>query len=294
LRAFDVFPAGVSDILARALPALLILAGLSLLLPGRIPLGNLVALILTVALVGGVTMVAYSSRETQQREDQQLPIEQAIDSSVTLLAVNVSTLDADVEIFRSENAEKIIAGEFVGSTESHISITYNEQGDGSAEFTLNEEKSADFPLLEAVGRGRLRLEIPADVGVALAFAGENGNVTLNMSDLSLERLNIELDSGNAVVTLPEYQPLSPNAAERPGQLIVNNGTITLFVPATVSATLELNRGGNNIRPEFDPSYILIDDGADGTLEKREVGEDEIQLFYEITAPRGLITLQSVE
>jgi hypothetical protein len=96
LRAFDVFPAGVSDILARALPALLILGGLSLLLPGRIPLGNLVALILTVALVGGVTMVAYSSRETQQREDQQLPIEQAIDSSVTLLAVNVSTLDADV------------------------------------------------------------------------------------------------------------------------------------------------------------------------------------------------------
>ena len=292
LRALDVFPEGVSDLLTRAAPALLIFAGLMALLPGRVPLGSILAVAATAGLVVGIALFAYSSREGEQREDQRLPIEQSVSESITLMAVNITTLDTDVEIIQADGDS--ITGEFVGSTESDISINFVDPGDGSAEFTLEERKSSDFPLLEAVGRGRLLLALPQDIAVAVAFDGEDGSMIFNMGALKVERLNIEVGAGNAVVTLPAYQPLSPNADEQPGRLTVNDGDITIFVPDDVAARLLLNRGGAGIRPEFDPAYILIDDGADGTLEKRDIGENDIPLFFEVTAPQGLITLESIE
>jgi hypothetical protein len=70
LNALNLLPASVFDLLVRAWPALLVLAGLSLLLRARIPLGSLLALIVTLALAGGVATLAYYSaisRSAQQR-----------------------------------------------------------------------------------------------------------------------------------------------------------------------------------------------------------------------------------
>ncbi|GAB4523549.1 MAG: hypothetical protein OHK0046_37360 [Anaerolineae bacterium] len=281
-------PDGLGDIATRAWPALLVMIGLAFLLRGRVPLSDSLALVLSVALVGGVAFAAYSTRAAQQRDDQQLTISQEIDNAVTLLAVNVNTLNTDVEII-STPEDAIIGGQFVGSTESDIQIDYIERDDGGAEFTLTETQSEQFPMLDAVGRGTLRLELPRDVAVVIAFRGEDGDATLNLSDLNVERLGFTLASGDALITFPEYEPRSPNALEEPGQLVVENGDIVLFVPETAAARLELNRGST--RPEFDDSYVLIDDGADGTLEKRTINDDDIPLYYEVTAPRGVIELQ---
>lgn len=289
LRALDILPEGVSDMLYRAWPTLLVLLGLSLLLRDRGALGSLFALLVSAALAGGVAVTAYSSRASQPRDDQQKVIAQAVSSSITLVAVNVDVLATDVEILTTD--ADVIAGEFVGSTASAIDVQYHERDNGTAEFTLIESKSDQFPLLEAVGRGRLRLQLPGDLATALAFAGDNGDVTLNLSDLALERLSLVVDQGNVLVTLPDYQPLSPNAAERPGQLGTNDGDMTIFVPPTAAARLELNRGGNDIRPQFDDTYILIDDGADGTLEKRNILDSDTLLYYEVTVPRGVIRLE---
>lgn len=289
LRTLAVLPDGLNDVLGRSWPVLLVLAGLSVLLPGRVPMGRLAALVLSLVLVGVVTSLAYSTRADQQRDDQVQAIDQAISAEVSLLAVNVNVATTDIELLSGAQAGRI-TGTFTGSLESAISIDYTE-GAGVAEFTLRETKPDGIPPLEAVGRGYLRLELPPGLAVAVAAAGDEGAATFNMSDLELERLTLELGEGDALVTLPAYQPLSPTAAEQPGRLTTNNGNVTVFVPENVAARLELNRGGNNIRPQFDPDYILIDDGADGTLEKRAVGPDDITLLYEVTAPRGLIRLE---
>lgn len=289
LQAVDYIPSGINDLITRAWPVLLVLLGLSWLLRDRGAIGSLLAVILSAVLVGGVTFAAYSSRATQPRTDQQQPVAQDISGRITLLAVNVEVRDTDIEIISRDDNR--ITGEFVGSTSSEIGVEYVEQEDGTAEFRLVEHKPEQFPLLEAVGRGTLRLELPADLATAVAIAADNSSATLNLSDLALERLNLAVQSGDVLVTLPDYSPRSPSAAEQPGTLASNNGDITIFVPPTVSARLELNRGGNDTRPQFDASYILIDDGADGTLEKRNFLDTDTPLYYEVTAPRGIIRLE---
>ncbi|MFW5771845.1 MAG: hypothetical protein ACOCZH_00875 [Phototrophicaceae bacterium] len=289
LRALGIIPDGLYDVLTRAWPALLILLGLGLLLPERLPLASFIVLGLSGALVAGVAFVAYSSRADQPRDDQRVSIDQAIGDDVTLLVVNVNTLDTDVEVFDGDG-ERII-GEFAGGQASEIDLTHFETDDARAEFTLSETRPDQLPRLEAVGRATLRLELPETVALALVLDGEDGLMTLNLNALALERLVLDLDRGDALVTLPAYQPLAANAPEQPGLLNVQNGDLTVIVPPEVAMRIELDRGGNNIRPEFDDRYILIDDGADGTLEKRATTADEIPLTYEATVPRGLVRLQ---
>ncbi len=289
LRALGTIPDGLYDVLTRAWPALLILLGLGLLLPERLPLASFVVLGLSGALVAGVAFIAYSSRADQPRDDQRVPIDQAIGDDVTLLVVNVNTLDTDVEVF-SSGSERI-AGEFAGGQASEIDLTYFETDDARAEFTLSETRPDQLPRLEAVGRATLRLELPETVALALVLDGEDGLMTLNLNALALERLVLDLDRGDALVTLPAYQPLAANAPEQPGLLTIQDGDLTVIVPPELAMRMELDRGGNNIRPEFDDRYILIDDGADGTLEKRATTPDEIPLTYEVTVPGGLVRLQ---
>lgn len=291
LNNLDAIPDGLYDLLQRSWPVLLVILGVSMLLRGRFALSDIAAIIVGFALVAGIGFVAFSSRQTELRDDQQVVISQDVGEDVTLLAVNIEVLSTDVELRRTEGDTRVIQGEFVGSEESDISLTYTDGGNGIGEFTLIERQSSDFPVLDAVGRGTLLIEIPVDMGIAVAFAGDQGAVTFNMADLQLERLNVELDKGDVLVTLPEYQPRSPNATDQPGQVTSHNGDVTLFIPRNVAATLELDRGGSDTRPQFDDAYILIDDGADGTLEKRNVTDEDIPLFYRIAAPNGLIRLE---
>src|SRR5690606_16576011 len=95
-------------------------------------------------------------------------------------------------------------------------------------------------------------ELPAGLAVGLAFAGENGTTTFNLDGINLERLNINLISGDAVVALPNYRPLLQSGTEPLGELAVRGGNITLLVPAEIAGRFELNRGGSSIRPDFDP------------------------------------------
>ncbi|MBZ0280109.1 MAG: hypothetical protein K8L97_05175 [Anaerolineae bacterium] len=291
LRALDVLPAGMYDLALRAWPALLVLFGLGTLLRNRIPLGNLIALIVSVALVGGLAASAYSSRATQERSDYQEVIAQPIDSGITLLRVSVNTLGTDVEIVRSL-ASGTVSGQFSGSSESLLVASYNELGDGTADLAVTESRTSTFPMLESIGRGRLLLELPAGVALDVSFVGQEGTVSLNMDGLALERLNMDLVKGNAAVSLPNYRPLGSAPDATLGALVVREGSVTLIVPTTVAARFTLNRGGSGLRPDFDSTvYNLLADG-DGILEARNFDTSEIQIRYTVTVPRGLITVQA--
>ncbi len=289
LGALDVIPPGIADLINRSWPVVLVLFGLGIFLRDRVRLGGLIALVVGGLLVGGLATTAFSSRATGLRTDYTAPINQPVTNGINLLRVSVQTLSTDVEIVRSLDA-RIISGEFVGSSESLLTTTYVENDDSTANLTIAETQPNQFPLLERMGRGRFTLELPADVAVDVDFRGGEGILTLNMSGLALERLNLDLAKGDALVTIPAYQPLSGGIDATIGTFVVRDGDINVFVPPTVGARFELNRGGSGLQPIFDTldSNYLVGD----ILEARTFDTAEIKLRYAITAPRGQITIES--
>jgi hypothetical protein len=265
-----------------------VLAGLSIVLRPRVPLGSLLALIVSAALVAGVVTAAFSTRASQQRSDYQAPVLQEVGPTVTLLRVRIRTLATDVELLRRVGADRVITGQFTGSTESQIAVNYTED-EVAADLVVEEQQISQFPMLEQVGRGTLRLELPADLPVDIELQGANGGATVNGSGLAIERLNMDLQRGSALVTFPVYNPLGSAPGDSLGTLAVRDGDMTLFIDPQVAGRFELNRGGSGIEPTYDPAvynYLRED-----VLEARNIETADIIMRYIITAPRGRITVR---
>jgi hypothetical protein len=287
-NALGWLPAQIYDLVLRAWPALLVLGGLTLLLRGRVPVATLIALVLTVTLVTGVAAYAFSTRSGETRSDYQETIAQPIEPGLGLLRIRVNALSTDIELLRSV-LPNFIAGEFSGSSESQFSITYEDQGDGSATMTLRETPRGSLPMLEAVGRGTLRLEVPPEVPLEIEVLAANGAVALNMGETQVERMNLDLTRGNAIITLPDYQPVTAVQGQPQGTLAVRDGAVTLVIPPTVAARLDLDRGGSGLEPEYDPSlYNFL---FNRVLESRTIEQAETVVQYAIVAPRGRIRLE---
>jgi outer membrane murein-binding lipoprotein Lpp len=287
LMSSDVLPAGVEDVLSRSWSALLVLFGLGVLLRNRLPAGGFLSVVASVLLVAGVAFFAYSTRAGQQRSDNVQTIAQTISSGVSLLQVNLETLTTDVELALADTA-RTVSGEFAGGYQSVVSVDYIEDNTGLATLTVRESMPEAFPPLEAVGRGTLRLEIPADVPVDIAFSGADGDATFNLSGVDLERLNVDLRNGDMLITMPEYEPRSPAAQAQPGTLTVRRGDLTLFIPQTVAARLEIDRGSSGIEPQFDST--IYDYIGNVLLENRNFATSDIVIRYSIVVPNGQIEI----
>lgn len=287
-RTLDLIPVGLDDFIQRALPALLVLAGLTLFLRRRLPLSGGIALIVTVALVGGIGYSAYSSRATQQRTDTQQSILQTINPNLTLLRLHISTLTTEVELLGSP-AQGVINGTFEGSSDSSISVDYQEAGDGSATLTLREvHQSGDFPLLEAVGRSTLKLDLPPFLPMDVDFDAADGNVVLNMGGVALERLNATAERGDLIITLPDYNPIYSQPEDTLGTLTAANGNLAIFIPANVAARLEFTGSGE---PQFDRDrYFLL--GDTNALVAQNITVAENVVHYTLNAPRGTIRVEN--
>ncbi|RMF81368.1 MAG: hypothetical protein D6737_05110 [Chloroflexi bacterium] len=295
LHRLDALDDGLYDLFLRSWPALLILTGLTVLLGSRIPFGKIFAFVLTVALVAVVSVFAFSSRADEQRDEYQEVISQPVDIGINLLTLRVQTLSTDVELVRRVDDSNVIQGEFVGSEESVITVEYVEsepdaQGIVVASFSLVEERQSAFPKLEALGRGTLRLEIPANIPLDVDFVGEAGNVSLNMDDLSIERLNVNLGNGDVVVALPEYDPVNTGDDDSLGTLAAHDGDITLIVPESLDARFDLQLGGSGRSPEYDAgmfNYLVGD-----VLESRTIESADFVVNYTVVSPHGVIRVQS--
>ncbi len=288
-RALGILPEGMYDLALRAAPALLVLLGLSLLLRGYVRFDNGIALLVSIGLVGALTAFSFSTRSTQQRDDYRVSIDQQITAEVSTLQIDLETLATDVELTVAAAETRTVTGEFVGSTESLVHIEYLPAG-GVATLRVIETSPNTFPMLAAIGRGHLRLEVPPGIALAIAFAGQQGAAAFNLNGSSLERLNIDLRSGDVLVALPEYRPLLSNPGDLLGTLSVRSGSLTLVVPAEVAGRFELDRGGSGIRPEFDANIYNYLDGD--ILEARDIDTAAMVMRYALTVPRGAVRLQS--
>ena len=298
--ALDIWPGGLGDILRRALPAVLIALGLGTFLRGRIPFSSIVALAITAFLVVNIAVVGFSSRSGQQREDQTLPVDQQINESVTLLTIDVGVLSTDVNIALDTSAGRRVTGEFVGSRESAFDVDYTDDGTGRATMTLRETQPNPFPNLDDIGRGNLTLTLPAGVGIDLALTGQQAAATLNLDQADLERLNVNLTRGNALITLPDYQPRSPSqaATDAPnlppllGTLQVLDGPLTVSVPEGVGARFELNLFDSGVERDFDPT-VFNELRQPPAIESRNIDTATVKLRYALVVPRGQIRINQI-
>jgi hypothetical protein len=288
LNTLALLPAGLSDLLTRAWPALLVIVGLGIFLRDRVRFGSLIALVVGVGITVALAAASFSTRATQLRDENQAPINQTVGAEITLLRVEVDTLATDVEIVRSLAGSRLVGGLFSGSQESTLTLEYTDNGDTTALLIVREVRPNTFPLLSAVGRGQLRLELPADLPLDVNLNGLQGSFSLNMSGLALERLNMDAQNGSVLVTLSEYDPRGSADDATLGTLVARQGDITIFVPPNVGARLELNRGGSGIRPDFDPNIYNLLDIGEGVLEARNFDQAAIKQRYIVTAPRGQI------
>jgi len=287
-RSLGVLPETVFDLTVRAAPGLLVLVGAAFVLQDRIPFSGLIALLLSVAIVAVIGFTAYSTRESQTRDDTRQPIEQVIAPEVTLLRIRISALATGVDILSGDAGR--VTGEYLGSADNQVDVLYEQLGDNSATLTLRESEPGEFPRLEAVGRGTLRLTLPVGVPLDVELLGQDGSVVLNMSGTSLERLNVNTRRGEVVVTLPEYEPLFSEQNELLGTLTTQQGDLTLFIPANVAARLELERGNSGLDPQHDPNvynYLVVGD----VLESREINTAAITVRYAVVVPAGRIRVE---
>ncbi len=116
----------------------------------------------------------------------------------------------------------------------------------------------------------------------------NGTVSLNMGDLAVERMNLDLHAGDALVTLPHYDPVLSEPTDTLGTLAVRGGDLTLLINSDIAVQLELDVGA---RPEYDPNvYNYLSDL--NRLESRNIETAEIVLRYAVSAPSGQIIVRN--
>lgn len=280
LRALGSIPDSFFDLIVRAAPALLVLFGLSVFLRSRVPFGSIVALLVTAGVVALVINSAFATRAAQERTENTVPISEAIPPETTLVRVAVQMLDTTVRV-ESSTQTGVISGQFVGSTESRIEVTLNTQPDTTADLIVRETRSSQLPMLEAMGRGTLLLQIPANLAVDVSYRGGSGDVTMDMDGLALERLNVNVTRGNVIVTLPEYDPLGSPPEASLGTLSSGSGDLTVIIPESVGGYFELNRGGSGQQPDYDALFYnyLVGD----ILEARNIESAAIVQRYTLTA-----------
>jgi hypothetical protein len=288
-RAVGLVPDGLFDLIVRAWPALLVLGGLVVLLRDRVPLSGLVALVLTGVLTVGLAAYAFNLRAAQPREGSRQAIAQSLPANISLLRVRVIALATDVTLDRALDATADVTGEYVGSEDNRIELVLEQtDSDNSVTLTLREERISDFPFLETVGRGALQLDLPPAIPLDVEFSSTDGDITLNLSGTSLERLNVYAGRGDVLVTLPSYLPQYSERGDSLGTVTAQNGALTLRVPRDVAARLEMSRGASGIDPQYDPNaynYLIGD-----VLEARQIETAAITVRYSLVAPRGLIRL----
>lgn len=301
LRHYEVLQVGAIDVLVRATPAVLVFLGLSIALRYRVRFASWIALLISIALVAGLTSYAFSSRvdviSTDNVIEVRIPNEAeqgsaTISADITTLLLNVRTLDTDVTINVSDSPG-VIQAEFVGSNNSGLTVRYSEDN-GVASAEIIEYQRTELPLLQDIGRGELRVQIPPDIAFGLVFDGGRSEiVTLDMGELNLERLTFNLDEGDVLVRLPLYQPRSPSVVDSNGEWTVQNGTLRVIAPPDLGLRFAFNRNANAEPSNFDELMVqLLLEGSDFVLASRQYDNLDARMQFRVNISGGNFALES--
>jgi hypothetical protein len=262
LLALEVFPPAIADLIRRGWPALLVIVGLTLLLDQIGALkrwGPILAVAVAVVLVGGIIAVAYTTRAQTERTENTVTFDEELPPEVDRVRIVVAGLQTDTSIRPGAADSRRIQAEFAGSTESDVETSYEVQ-QGVATFILRETRPGSVPSLEAIGRGRIVIQLPMGVPLELdvQVADVRGPAVLSLLGLDVARLNVNIGRGDLLLTLPN------TGLERRGEVVLTGGSVEVVVPDDLG--IQLSTGGKT--PTFAEGAYLLDPSANAYLSRR--------------------------
>ncbi len=226
----------VWDILVRFWPILLIAIGLDILIGRRSILGSLLAVAVTLVVVGaGLWLITSQAVPgpalTYETIDQ--PLE-----SATLADVAIGFGTGALRIGVSPEGSSLVAGKIALGQGERLVRDFHKSGD-TAVFTLRSEGFTAFPYFGRWNADKLwDLRLSPEVPLRLNINTGVGESTLDMERLNLTELDLHAGIGKVTLTLPAHGQMQTTINGGIGEVVVR-------IPAAMAARVHATAGLGN-------------------------------------------------
>lgn len=271
---------GILDVnfweLWRLWPVLLILAGLEIILGRRSFLGNIIVLIITIAVVVGVVILLITAPNVLTPS-----ISGGVDHiAEPLEGVERANLEVDfaagqLDISQLTDSSSLIEGTLELATKRKPTWEIDRKSD-RADMTLKYEQG--FENWSWRGGDEWDLRLSPDVGLSLKVDVGAGSATIDLTGLDIRDLNVEAGASQTTVVFPEEGDFSATLDSGVGALV-------LEIPEKMAARVRVDRGLSALdisrRFEKEGDVYLTDDW--------QTNENRVDLEIDIGV--GLVTVR---
>jgi hypothetical protein len=248
LNNLGVLSWSIWETLLRLWPILLVAAGLDLILARRSIWGSLLALVLTLAVLGAALWLAGTGAgfaQAARSEEIAQPLGE-VDHAELTFDPGVGRLLIEA----ASDSSNLVEGTVDLAQQEELAQDFSAQ-EQRGSFTLNTQATSFGPFATGwVGRRLWDLQVSPRIPVRLEASLGLGEMDLDLSGLTLEHLDAELGLGQAVVTLPEEGQYEARIEGAIGQTVV-------VIPEDMAARVRLDTGIT--RRQVPDDYRCADD-----------------------------------
>ena len=216
----------------RLWPVLLILAGLEIILGRRSFVGNVIVLIITIAVVAGVVILLIAAPDvlapsgTGGVDRITEPLE-----GVERASLKVDLAAGQLDISRLSDSSSLIEADLELATERKPTWKKDQKGD-RADMTLKYERGFQG------WKGRVdewNLRLSPKVGFSLDVDVGAGEATIDLTGLDIRDLTVDAGAGQTTVIFPDEGDFSATVDSGVGGLV-------LEIPEEMAARIRVDRG----------------------------------------------------
>jgi hypothetical protein len=269
----------VWDLIWRLWPVLLIAIGLDILLGRRSALGSIIALVLIIAVVGGV--IWYTVTQTPAFSGQALTTDKVVQelSGATSANVSISFGAGRLRIGALKDSGNLIEGTVATGPGEQVLRDFG-MDNGVARFSLRHQGVPTGPWFWG-GRSYNRtwsLDLSSSVPMTLRVSAGVGESEIDLSDLQVADLDVSSGVGQTRLQLPAHGRVSGKISGGIGQMIV---TLPSSMAARIHASAGL--GGVSVSSRFQR------EGRDYVVGNYATADDRVDL--DISGGIGEITIR---
>jgi len=233
LNNLGVVSWSVWGVLLRLWPILLVAAGLDLILGRRSVWGSLLALVLTLAVLGTALWLAETGVGTAQSPLAEEIAQPVGDLEQATLVIEPGIGELDIEA--ASDSPNLVEGRIDLMRREELVQDLTREGEGGT-FSLRTQRTSFSPFVTgSVGRRLWDLQISPRIPLRLTADLGLGEMDLDLSGLTLEALEAEVGLGQAIVTLPGEGRFSARVEGAIGQTII-------VIPEELAAEVRLDTG----------------------------------------------------
>ncbi len=277
------------NLLWRLWPVILIALGLDVLIGRRSVAGAIISGVLIFVLIGGVILAVFFARNIPLLADlarrpkiEHESISHPLDD-IDTASVNIDFSSLRGRLTSLDDSPNLIEGE----------IDYH----GSLIFDVTTDDERVMVDLDSVGtttvfnfnfdeedRGVWDVGLHRDVAYDLNLDGGSGQLTLDLSELSITDFEFDQGSGSTELSLPERSSFS-------GKIDGGSGRLHIQLPDDVGLRVELDDGSGAFRT--DARFVLVsgDPDNDSIWETEDYDNADYQIDLEIDQGSGSIVIE---